>query len=610
MKRILGSLVASCLLLTGCGKLRSPDFVPVLAGIQISPESAEITQASQTVTFTVVGLFTTPPGTTSDSTTVPCTGSNSPSGLCTLGTLSSGASYTSSNPAIASIRADGVASALRNGTVNIVASAENFQSAPAVLTVRVPVLQTLRISPLDPTVAQGLTQLFSVQGTYSDSPGTLRPVADTVNWSSVNTSIATVSPAQGTSTTARTLARGGTTITASAVNFDGNTVSASTSLTVGAPDLTSIVLTPSSLSIPAGAAQVIMARGIYTNSPDPQVINGVVSWSSSLPTAATVSPPTGSQTTVTAGNAAGQQAFITASSPNNAGTAVTAQATVNITAAVLTGVARVTPANPVVAPTFTVAFQLIGTFSNGTEAQIAPGNVNWTSASVDKARIDANGVATGVAQGSSIITGALKDGVNPEITTSRSAFTVLTVTDAVCTSPFLGVAVGGTATTTTTIGGPGCVNCTVTNANNAIDNNNATFATLSIPLALGTESVSLTAKANPAVPEAFTPPVTGQRAGFVISRNDTLTAAILTQINLRTLNAAGVVVESSTAVSESLRLVLVGTSAAGDRSGLVSINATKPFSSLQIELRSGGVGGVLALQVNSACSVVSLPATP
>lgn len=624
MKRILGSLLASCLLLTGCGKLRSPDFVPVLAGIQISPQSAEITQASQTVTFTVVGLYTTPPGTKPDATTVPCTGSNSPSGLCTVSALSSGASYTVSNPAIASIRADGVASALRNGTVNVVATAENFQSAPAVLTVRVPVLQTLRISPLDPTVAQGLTQLFSVQGTYSDSPATLRPVADTVNWSSLNTSIATVSPAQGTSTTARTLAIGGTTITASAVNFDGNTVSASTSLTVGEPELISIVFTPSSLTLPAGTSMNVLAQGIYTDSNTPRQINTTVTWSSSAPTVATATTP-GNQSMIKAVGTPGQQTTITASSPKKAGdtgTPITAQLAVSISSAVLVGIDPPTgpsdtthglqPQNPVIAATFTQQFRVIGTFSDGTTAQVPASSFDWVSATTAAATINANGLATGVAQGSSIITATLKSGVSPEITNParRTAATTLTVTDAVCTGPILKTA----GATTTTAKSPTCLVCAVTNPDNAIDNDANTAATMSVTLGVVDVTTTLNAISATTITPVANANGSPQRAGFIISRppGQLLSVGLLSsQLTVNTLDANGVVVETDGgSISDALRLTLLGQFVAGEDVALISLPVTKPFKTLQIVFDSGTVGAVDNVLVGSACSTVVPPVAP
>ncbi len=595
MKRIFASLMASCLLIAGCGKLRSPDFVPALVGIQVAPATAAITSVSQTVSFAVVGVYTTPPGTVSSGSTIACpsTSTSSASGLCTLGTLGASATFAVSNPSIASISSTGVASALKNGTANIVASAAGFQSAPASLTVTIPVLTTLSISPLSPKLALGQQQLFSVQGTYSNSPGTLSPVNETVHWSSFNTTIATVSPAQGTSTSAQSLARGSTNIIASAVNFDGTTITDNTSLTVGPPDLTSIVLTPSSLSIPAGATLNLLAQGIYTNSTSPQTITGVVSWSSS--SVATANPSSPNPTTVTAGSTPGSSAFITASSPNLAGTAITANANVSVTAATLTAVSNVAVNPNVVAPTFISASTMNGLFSNGTTAGIPNSSIDWTSSDPGKATIDTSGLATGVAQGNTNITGTLKSGVSPSVT-SRSAMALLTVTDPICISPILASA-GATTTTSTT---PTCVSCTVSNPNFAIDNDVKTFATMSAPLALNNGTVALNANSATLIT-----PVAGQRAGFIISRpaGQAPSAGLMTQLTINTLDAAGNVVQTSM-ISDPLRFSLVGQSVSGSSSAQISLPVTLPFSSLQIQLNSGSVSAQGSVQVNSACAAV------
>jgi len=122
-------------------------------------------------------------------------------------------------------------------------------------------------------------------GTYSD--GTTADLSATVVWSSSVPAVA-VNPAAGVTTAA---AVGATVITAVS-----GTVSKTTNLTVSAPVLTSIAVTPASVSVVLGANQQYVATGTYSNGSTAD-LSSQVTW--------TATSVTGSATVLTNGLAKG-----------------------------------------------------------------------------------------------------------------------------------------------------------------------------------------------------------------------------------------------------------------------------------------------------------------
>jgi hypothetical protein len=188
--------------------------------------------------------------------------------------------WSSSNPAAVSISDDasnpGTAYAAGAGAATISACAGSVCGSTTT-TIGPPALESIALTPANGTLPSGLSVQFSATGTYSD--GSTQNLTSSVTWSSSVPAVATIN-AGGMATG---LAVGSTTITAASGAVQG-----STTLTVTAPLLVSIAVTPLDPSIAVGTTQQFTATGTYTNG-STQNLTSTVTWSSSAPSVATIS---------------------------------------------------------------------------------------------------------------------------------------------------------------------------------------------------------------------------------------------------------------------------------------------------------------------------------
>jgi hypothetical protein len=141
-------------------------------------------------------------------------------------------------------------------------------------------LRSIAITPANPTVSPGATEQFHATGTFSD--GSTQDLTKSVTWSSSKTAVATISNTSGTQGLATALASGTTTIQAAHGTIKGTTL-----LTVSAPTLVSITVTPAASSIAQGAQQQFTATGNYSDG-STQNLTNTATWSSSAPSVATI----------------------------------------------------------------------------------------------------------------------------------------------------------------------------------------------------------------------------------------------------------------------------------------------------------------------------------
>lgn len=185
------------------------------------------------------------------------------------------AAWTSSDSAIATVSdlesSKGLATAVAaSGTSTISATFNSGGGGADVIgsagmTVTAPVVKTITVSPPNPTVLSVATRQFTATGTYSD--GTVADITTLVLWSSSNGTLATMSGSMAT-----TLAPGTLTISAAKDGAIGNTT-----LTVTGGSLSSIAVTPATLTMVKNTKTRITATGTFSNG-NKRDITGAVVW--------------------------------------------------------------------------------------------------------------------------------------------------------------------------------------------------------------------------------------------------------------------------------------------------------------------------------------------
>jgi 6-phosphogluconolactonase (cycloisomerase 2 family) len=252
----------------GGSQTRTP---PALVSISVTPPTPTVT-AGQTQQFKATGSYSD--GSSSDITT--------------------SVTWSTGSVDIATINSVGLLTAVAAGTTTVSASSGSL-SGSVNLSVK-PSLVSIAITPGAPSIAAGLTQQFAATGTYSDNSTAV--ITSSVTWESATTSVATIDAAgQATSTT-----QGTTLITASS-----GTVSASVTLTVTAPALTSIAISPATATLQMGAATPLQfsATGTYTDNSTEDLTDSVIwstvnSWVASINTSGAAGPLRAGYTAISA----------------------------------------------------------------------------------------------------------------------------------------------------------------------------------------------------------------------------------------------------------------------------------------------------------------------
>jgi hypothetical protein len=187
--------------------------------------------------------------------------------------------------------------------------------------------------------------------------------------------------------------------------------------------LTSIAVTPVYSSVPSGESDQFQAVGTFTNNTT-QNLTSVVNWTTSASSVASISNSSGSQ-----GLATGVGLGTSTISATIDG--VTGSTGLTVSSPVLSSLA-VTPVNPFVEIGDSEQFAVTGTFSDGS-TQVLTTSVSWTSGITSVASISdtsgSQGVATGLAKGSSTISASL-DGI-----TGSALLTVTPILESIAVTP-------------------------------------------------------------------------------------------------------------------------------------------------------------------------------
>ena len=329
----------------------------VLQSIQVSPGSAPLA-AGLTGQLTATGSYSD--GSTKD--------------------LTKSATWSSSNPAVATIAGNGVAKGMAPGSCVVTATQASLNGT-ATLTIVPPVLVSIAVTSPNASVASGLTDQFTATGTYSD--GSTQSLSSSATWSVSNSAVASISP----SGVATALSTGSAVVTAAQGSIHGTA-----SLTVAPPSLVSIAVGSASPSVAAGSTDQFTATGTYSDGSN-QILSNSVTWSTSNSAIASIS-----SSGVATGTSHGS-VVITAKSGTVSGTA-------NLTVTSLVSMAITMPLPSIEIGT-TEQLRATGTFSDGSTQDVTS-TVAWASSDTTKATISnsipTNGVVQALKAGSSIIT--------------------------------------------------------------------------------------------------------------------------------------------------------------------------------------------------------------
>ncbi len=283
-----------------------------------------------------------------------------------------------------SVREHQTATLLNDGTVLEDGGTDGisiFNTAETYTTSKLTGLTSIAISPAAPSVPLGSQQLLVATGTFN---GGSSQVLSSALWSSSSTSVSTVSGDASDNGYVTTVAQGTATITASAAGISG-----STSVTVPAPSLVSITLSPQPLAMPLGTTQQLDAVGTYSDGTT-QDLTSTATWTSSS-SSATVN---GAGLAVAA---AVGTSTIQASSGSESGSA-----TVTVGSPALVSLS-VTPSTATVALGLSQQYGVIGTYTDGSTQNLTNA-VTWSVVPQASASINSAGLMTAIRQGSVNIT--------------------------------------------------------------------------------------------------------------------------------------------------------------------------------------------------------------
>jgi len=367
----------------------------------------------------------------------------------TTGDVTQQATWSTGDASVLTVVASGATAGLVTaqaaGTTSIKATLGTISGTTSV-TVTAPTLTTITISPATATIVVGGTSSFTAQGSYAD--GSTADLTDSVTWSSSDTTVLSLSNATGTRGQATALALGTANVQATL-----STVTGTAAVTVTAPRLVSIAVTPNPLSLPVGLSLLLKATATYADQ-STQDVTATATWTVLDSSVATVG---------NAGSAAGQVTGVKIGSTTVTATlsGLNGSATVTVAQPNLVSIS-VAPDTTTVSAGNTQAFTATANYDNSTTLDITT-QVTWSSSNIAVAQVSnaagSNGVATSLTAGTATIT-ATYSGANgtATLTVSAPALVSITVTPATATISagdtqayrITGVYQNGTTTTTLT----------------------------------------------------------------------------------------------------------------------------------------------------------------
>lgn len=526
-------------------------LAPQIISVTLSPTTVSVARGN-TVTLDAVAIYTN--GTSAN--------------VNAIGT------WSSNSPSRATVNA-GIVTGASQGTATITVSV-NGMTASAVVTVTAPVLRSVAVSPATASVPRGRTQQFVAAGTYSDN--TTANITTLAIWSSSDATVATVT----TAGLARAVELGVSQITAT---YGGITGSAQ--ITVVAPALESIEVTPATTTIAKGTRLGLTAFGHFSDGTTVD-LSAVALWSSASPAVASVSPQ-GVVQGLTQGTAS-----ITATWSGLSGTS-----RVTVGPAQLESL-EITPANALIQPGTSVTLVVTGHYTDGTTGNVT-GSATWSVSDTSIATASAN-VIQGLSAGTVIVSasvGALVATTNV-IVASLVSLAVTPASVVVRT----GQSLQFTATATYSDGSTRDVSSSVTWASG--DPSVATIASSGVALGRARGSTSITASSG-AISNTATLTVNGPDSLVITPASPRLPVGASTQFTATATFFDGTTADISSAVTWSSDDTSVATvSSTGVvtalQPGMVTISATDGTVSAQDSVL---VLGLTAITVTPASTTLA-----
>lgn len=313
--------------------------------------------------------------------------------------ISTQAAWLSGNPAVATVDNTGLVTGVAAGTVTLSATLLGV-TATTSIQVNNASVTALQVIPAVSTIALGTKSQLQAIATFSD--GSTQDVSTQAQWNSSNPVIASVD-SQGKVT--------GNGIGQASITATLGSVSRSVSITITNAIATSLQVIPPTASLPVGGKLQFQAVATFSDNSS-QDVTSQVSWNSSDINVATIDLD-GEATAVNTGGANISAVFHGVSS--NTVLLVVTNATVSSVQIVLNS------GNGTLAKGSSVQFKAQAVLSDGSTLDVS-NQATWVSSDQTKVTIDAQGLATGVAVGTSTITASINN--------VTSAGTVLTVTNA------------------------------------------------------------------------------------------------------------------------------------------------------------------------------------
>jgi len=312
--------------------------------------------------------------------------------------------WASSDSTKVPIDSSGSAQTLGAATVTISATYGSITGSTS-FTVLPAALVSIALNPSNSSIALGTTVPLMPVGTFTDgSTQTLSPVL----WNSDDPTVAFVA-VNGTGLVS------GNAIGLANISATSGSITGSTSVTVTPAVISSIAVTPTSVTIPAGTTQQFTAMATFTDS-SLQDVSSLATWSSSSGSVATVSS-SGLAATVSVGSST-----MTATMGSISGTGA-----LTVGPAVLQSI-TLSPQNATMGKGTTLQFTAAGNYSDSSTQDLTS-LVTWTSSDSNTVSINSAGLATG-RQFGSITIGAALGSVNAStgLTVNKNPLVSIVVT--------------------------------------------------------------------------------------------------------------------------------------------------------------------------------------